>query len=121
MLVWQMEVTPLDLAPIHELVLVDAQSGLVVLDINQVDTAKNRLTYTAGNTETRPGTLVCDGSDPTCAAGDADAQCPYLCGDTYDFYLNYHGRDSIDNAGMALISTVHFRAATATPSGMAIK
>lgn len=108
-LVWQMEVTPLDLAPIHELVLVDAQSGMVVLDINQVDTAKNRLTFTAGNTETRPGTLVCDETDPTCAAGDADAAAAHIySGDTYDFYASYHGRDSIDNAGMDLISTVHF-------------
>lgn len=27
---------------------------------------------------------------------------------TYDYYLNNHGRDSIDNAGMTLISRVHY-------------
>ncbi|MBI5825711.1 MAG: M4 family metallopeptidase [Chloroflexi bacterium] len=108
-LVWRMEVTPLELAPIRELVLINAHDGSVVLDINQVDTALNRLTYTAGNTTTRPGTLVCNESDPTCAAGDTDAKNAHkFGGDTYNFYSTYHGRDSLDNAGMSLISTVHY-------------
>ena len=108
-LVWKVEVTPVELAPIRQLVLLNARSGEVVLDINQLDTAKNRMTYTAGNTTTRPGTLVCDESDPTCSAGDPHAQNAHIyAGDTYDFYLSYHGRDSIDNAGMTLISTVHY-------------
>lgn len=108
-LVWRLEVTPQDLAPIRELVLVDAHSGAVVFHVNQVDTAKNRLTYSANNTVARPGTLVCNESNPSCSGGDADAVNAHIyAGETYDFYFNYHGRDSIDNAGMALISTVHY-------------
>ena len=30
-------------------------------------------------------------------------------GSTYDFYLTNHNRDSINNAGMTLISSVHYR------------
>jgi len=108
-LVWLMQVTSVELAPIRELVLVEAQTGTVLMNINQVDTARNRLTYTAGNTTTRPGTLVCNESNPTCSGGDTDAVNAHVyAGDTYDFYASYHGRDSIDNAGMNLISTVHY-------------
>jgi Zn-dependent metalloprotease len=108
-LVWRMEVTPRELAPIRELVMVDAHLGSVALSINQVDTVLNRKTYTAKNTLKRPGALVCDESKPTCAGGDKDAKNAHIyAGDTYDFYLSHHGRDSIDNAGMTLISTVHF-------------
>lgn len=108
-LVWRMEIRPVELAPIRQLVLINAHDGSVVLDINQVDTAMNRLTHTAGNGTTRPGTLVCDETDPTCSAGDADAKAAHAYSeDTYQFYANNHGRDSIDNAGMSLISTVHY-------------
>jgi Zn-dependent metalloprotease len=109
LLVWQMEVTPVELKPIRELVLVDAQLGTVVLSLNQIDATRNRETYTAGNSTIQPGTLVCDESNPTCTGGDTDAVNAHVyAGDTYDFYLSYHGRDSLDNAGMALISTVHY-------------
>ncbi len=108
-LVWRMEVTPMELAPIRELVLINAHDGSVVLDINQVDTAKNRLTYTANNGTVRPGTLVCNEANPTCSGGDTDeVNAHTFAGGTYDFYNSYHGRDSINNAGMSLISTVHY-------------
>ncbi len=108
-LVWRIEVTPRALAPIRELVLVDAERGSVALHFNQIDTAKNRETYTAGNTATLPGTLVCSESNPGCSGGDADAMAAHqYAADTYDYYLTNHGRDSLDNAGMTLISTVHF-------------
>jgi YVTN family beta-propeller protein len=111
-LVWRMEVTPQALLPIRELVLVDAQRGSVRLHFNQVETIKNRATYTANNTTTLPGTLVCTESDPTCSGGDPDAVSAHLyAGDTYDFYLANHGRDSLNNAGLALVSSVHYREA----------
>ena len=112
-LVWQMEVTPRALAPIREQVLLNAHTGAISLSFNQVDFLKDRKTYTAGNTLITPGSLVCDESDPDCAAGtnagDTDAvQAHLYAGDTYDFYFDHHTRDSIDNAGMSLISTVHY-------------
>jgi bacillolysin len=108
-LVWRTEVIPVGQAPIREFVLVDAQRGGVILHFNQIDTARNRQTYTANNGYSLPGTLVCNESNPTCSGGDAHAVAAHrYAGDTYNYYWNTHGRDSIDNAGMTLISTVHY-------------
>src|SRR5215217_6462837 len=109
-LVWRMDVTPAEgIVDIRELVLVDAQSGAVLLNFDQIDNARNRNTHTANNGTTLPGTLVCDESNPTCSGGDTDAVAAHrYAGETYDFYSTNHGRDSLDNAGMTLISTVHF-------------
>ena len=108
-LVWRIDVTPSTLSAIRELVLVDARRGSVPLHFNQIETAKNRQTHNLNNTTTLPGTLVCNESNPTCAGGDADAVAAHLyAGDTYDFYLTNHGRDSLNNAGMTLISSVHY-------------
>jgi bacillolysin len=108
-LVWRMDVTPLGLLPIRELVLIDARRGSVALHFNQIDTAKNRSTYTANNSTTLPGTLVCNESSPTCLGGDSHAVGAHTyAGATYDFYAANHGRDSIDNAGMTIRSSVHY-------------
>jgi bacillolysin len=112
-LVWRMEVAPSGLHPVRELVLVETARGGVPLHFNQIETARNRETYTANNTTTLPGTLVCNESNPTCAGGDADAIAAHVyAGDTYDFYQANHGRDSLDGAGFLLKSTVHYGATT---------
>jgi len=108
-LVWRMEVKPLELLPIRELVLVDARTGVVVLNFNQVDTARNRETYDANNTTTLPGTLRCNDANPTCSGGDTHEVAAHVyAGATYDFYMAEHGRDGIDNAGMIIKSSVHY-------------
>ena len=111
-LVWKIEVSPTYLAPINVLVLVDARHGGIVLHFNQVDAVLDRATYTAANTMDLPGTLICDESDPTCVAGDQDAQDAHTnAANVYDFYLLNHGRDSIDGNGMTIVSTTHFGSA----------
>lgn len=108
-LVWELEVNTLSLLPIREYILIDAQSGAINLHFNKIHNAKNRQTYTAGGTDSLPGILVCDETDSNCIAGDADARNAHaFTGHTYDFYANYHNRDSLDNVGGALISTVHW-------------
>lgn len=106
-LVWRMEVRPMEMLPIDELVLVDAHLGAVVLHFNQIDAAKNRKIYDAQGTGNLPGVLRrSEGQGPT---GDIDVDRAYdYSGDTYDFYETYHGRDSIDNAGMDIIVTTHY-------------
>jgi Zn-dependent metalloprotease len=143
-LVWRMEVSA-DNAPVRELVLVDANSGRVVLHFNQIDTAwtagiapsrppqgssfapaasplfdpplPSLETYTLNNAalpdgspdeSLLPGTLVCDESSLPCAAGDNEAKKAHeYAYDAYELYYNWHARNSIDNAGMTIISTVH--------------
>lgn len=107
-LVWRMEVTVADhLAPIRELVLVDAKLGLVALHFNQIDTARDRKTYDAQNGSSLPGVLRrSEGQGPY---GDADVDNAHdFAGDTYDFFFSNHGRDSLDDNGMTLISTTHY-------------
>jgi Zn-dependent metalloprotease len=106
-LVWRMEVTPAETFPIRELVLIDAHRGSVALHFNQTDAALNRMVYDAKNMEVLPGNLVLSEGQPL--TGDADADNAYrFSGDTFNFYSDHHGRDSINGAGMPLKSTVHY-------------
>jgi hypothetical protein len=67
---------------------------------------KLELLYNGGETATLPGTLVRIEGGP--ATADADVNNAYtFLGDTYNYYLTVHGRDSVDNAGLPLIATVH--------------
>ena len=67
-------------------------------------------TYTANNTTNLPGTFLCNETQPNCTNGanpHADAAHKYAIG-TYYLFANQHLRDSIDNNGMTIISTVHY-------------
>ncbi|MEA3462765.1 MAG: M4 family metallopeptidase, partial [Bacteroidota bacterium] len=66
-----------------------------------------RKIYDAGNASDLPGTLVrSEGDAPT---GDAAVDEAYDgSGATYDLFAEIFDRNSIDNQGMDLISTVHF-------------
>jgi Zn-dependent metalloprotease len=109
-LVWRMEVQPVDLLPIRELVLVDAHLGAVALHFNRIDTAKNRFVYDHNNVRglSLPGTTpIC--TEGSCTGSGNDWNYAYsYAGDTYDFYSTYHSRNSIDGAGMNLVSTTRY-------------
>jgi len=112
-LVWRIQVSASDqdgAAFVRELVLIDALNGMTVLHFNQVDAARERRIYDNQNNPAAGlpgyGPVRVEGGEATGVA-DADDAYDYL-GDTYDFYAEHHGRDSIDNAGMALIATVHY-------------
>ena len=109
-LAWRIEVTnKQEPHSIRELLFIDANTAGIIVHVNLIERAKNRATYTANNTNSLPGTLVCDESDPGCVAGDGEARNAHLfAGDTYDFFFDEHGRDSLDDAGQTLISTVHY-------------
>jgi Zn-dependent metalloprotease len=67
-------------------------------------------TYTANNGTTVPGTLLCDQTQPNCTNGanpHADAAHRYALG-ANALYASQHGRNSINNAGMVIVSSVHY-------------
>jgi len=66
-------------------------------------------TYTANNGTRLPGTLMTD-TDTTwnSSVQKAAVDAHYYAGATYDYYHNMFGRNSLDNAGMSIISTVHY-------------
>lgn len=67
---------------------------------------KNRLIYDAGNTDQLPGQLVRSEGDPK--TKDTAANEAYdFAGATYDFYSKVFERNSLDDNGMTLISSVH--------------
>ena len=110
-LVWRMDVTgeggP---EPIDELVLVDAQLGMVALHFNQIEKAKYRQVCDANNTDTKvPCTAPFARVEGGAASAIADVNGAYdNAGATYDFYLSYLGRDSINGAGMTIKSTTRY-------------
>ncbi|WPB80123.1 M4 family metallopeptidase [Archangium violaceum] len=93
--------------PVHDLVYVDAQRGGILLVNPLIHDALNRKVYSANNGSTTPGTLK--RSEGQAAIGDAHVDMNYdMLGATYNCYKTLFGRDSYDNAGAALISTVHY-------------
>ena len=92
---------------------VDFRSGEIVAVDAQVHTAKSRQTYDAtGSVVTStsitglPGVLKCNESTTNC--NDASAQRAHDgAGDVYDYYQAKFGRDSLNNAGMVMSSSVH--------------
>ncbi|MGH2751446.1 MAG: Ig-like domain-containing protein [Actinomycetota bacterium] len=107
-LVWRTEVTGEATRPIDELVLVDAGLGSVALHFSQIAWAKNRVICDANSTATQLPcvTPVRSEGDPPSAIQDVNDAYDFA-GDTYDFYAGL-GRDSIDDAGMPLVSTVRY-------------
>lgn len=94
-------------------VYVDALTGEVVAVDAKVHTAQNRETYDAtgsvvGSTGITglPGTLACDELFSLC--GDAAAQRAHDgAAEVYAYYEDRFGRDSLDDSGMTLVSSVH--------------
>jgi bacillolysin len=113
LLVWATEIS----SPkpfLRELVLVDADLGLVAETIDLVPELKDRRVCDAANTDgSKAGRYPCvapyDRQEGEGETGKADIDGAYrFAGDTYDFYFNRFGRDSLDGAGLPLISTVRY-------------
>ncbi len=90
----------------RDLVFADAMTGELVARHPTVHRAKSRKTYSANNGTSLPGSLLCtDGQ----SCGDSAAQDAHdFAGATYDYYSAKFGRDSLDDAGFQLKSTVHY-------------
>ncbi len=107
-LAWQVRVLgEREAMPADDLVYVDAQRGGVLAVHPQIHSALNRRVHSANNGTTTPGTLR--RGEGQAATGDAHIDMNYdMLGVTYNCYQTLFGRDSFDNAGAALISTVHY-------------
>jgi Zn-dependent metalloprotease len=94
-------------------VFVDVQTAEVVFTLTRIYEVLDREISNNNNVlNLLPGTLVRDEGDPPAMEGSppapfVDANLAYdFLEDTYDFYFNTHGRDSLDGAGMTLNATV---------------
>ncbi|MDH4201556.1 MAG: M4 family metallopeptidase [Phycisphaerae bacterium] len=115
-LVWHTVVTSVPAYVVNEVVLIDAHTGETALRYSQIINARNREIWDVdGDDEADPVLARAEGDQPTDIV-DVDDAYDFL-GDTYDFYLNEHGRDSIDDAGMLMKATVRFTFANAFWTG----
>ena len=74
---------------------------------SQTPGTRTRKTYTADQTETLPGRLVRNEEQP--ATGDpATDEAHAGAGDTWRLYKDRFSRDSLNDGGLVLISTVHY-------------
>ncbi len=111
-LVWRVEART-DLGDVDRLVLVDAHTGTVALQFNQREDALVRSVCDNANNPSASPTCtspVRNEGDPPVASGTgaADVNSAYdLTGVTYNFYSAL-GRNSVDNAGLPLKSSVRF-------------
>ena len=84
----------------------DAVSGGLAARHPQIHHAKDWRTYDANNRTSLPGTLSCDGNQ---SCDDAVAQDAHNnMSDTWEYYNQRFGRDSLDDNGFQLRSTVHY-------------
>jgi vibriolysin len=93
--------------PVDELVYISADDGRTLATHSRIHTAQNRAVYSANNGTSLPGTLK--RSEGGAATGDSHVDENYNhLGTTYQCYFQNFGRDSFDNAGAQLKSTVHY-------------
>jgi vibriolysin len=108
-LAWETQVTGVDAegTPIDDLVYTDAATGAFVDRAPRVHTAKNRKVYSANNGSSLPGTLK--RSEGGAATSDNVVNGAYdNTGTTYDCLKTLFNRDSYNNSGGGLNSTVHY-------------
>ncbi len=90
---------------LREAFFVDAHTGESIDRWTLIHSARYRKVYTGFGGSNLPGVLARSEGGPATGLYDVDAAYDYL-GDTYDFYSRAFGRDSIDDAGMDLVTTV---------------
>ena len=105
-LVWQVHVQTEE--PARWQILVDALGGGIVERRDILAHAKNRNTYSANFGWQLPGVLVRREGQPA-VTDDLDVDLAHdHAGAVYDYYWSEFGRDSLDGAGRAIQSSVHY-------------
>ncbi|MCP3137646.1 M4 family metallopeptidase [Pyxidicoccus xibeiensis] len=107
-LAWEQELTGLRAQePVHDAVYVDALSGQVLERRPRIHSARVRQVHDLAQGTRLPGGLArSEGAEPV---AEAAVNVNYdRLGDTYDCYKTLFNRDSFDNQGAALISSVHY-------------
>ncbi len=103
----QLDYTDVDGRPQRPVVFVDARTGAEVWRYDNLQTARNREVHNLNHGTALPGPIA--RIEGGAAIGETDVDTNYdRLGSTYDCYANLFARDSFDNAGAKLISSVHY-------------
>ena len=93
--------------PVRDMVYVDAVSGNIVAVHPQIHFAEDRRVYSANNGTSLPGTLR--KSEGQLQSTDPEVEFAYNnTGAFYEAHFGFWGRDSYDNLGAPLLSSVHY-------------
>ncbi|HXG64682.1 MAG TPA: M4 family metallopeptidase, partial [Blastocatellia bacterium] len=92
----------------REQIFADAHTGRLLGSHAQLHSAKFRKVYDCNNATQLPGTLVWQEGQIAIGLDQAESGARSGTGTTYDFYKNVFSRDSYDNAGSPLVSSVHY-------------
>jgi vibriolysin len=93
--------------PVRDKVYVNVEDGAILAVHPQIHFVENRRVYSANSSTTLPGTLK--RSEGGAATTDVDVNAAYDgTGATYEAYKFFWNRDSYNNAGAALVSSVHY-------------
>jgi vibriolysin len=92
--------------PLMPVVFVDSYTRQIVRSYDNLETARNRITYDAKTRTSLPGTqLATETQTPTDAVA---RQAHENAGRVYDYYASAHSRDSFDGVGGTIKSSVHY-------------
>jgi Zn-dependent metalloprotease len=83
-------------------------AGFIAFAVQPSAGEKRRTVYDAGSQQQTPGKLVRGEGDPPSATDPAVNEAYDGAGATYDFYQSVFNRNSIDDRGMRLDSSVHY-------------
>ena len=93
--------------PVNDLVYVNATTGAIALKAPQIMSAKNREVHNLNHGTSLPGPL--SRTETGAAVGEQSVDMNHaLLGTVWDCYKTLFNRDSFDNAGAKLISSVHY-------------
>jgi Zn-dependent metalloprotease len=104
-LAYQVDVSAPGTPPIHDLVFVDAIDGSIVTRHPQVFEAESRSMYDAQNGTNLPGAYI---SSPSSSSDQAVSYNYSYLDNVYQYYWSTFGRDSYNNGGATLVSSVHY-------------
>ncbi|MBA6364713.1 M4 family metallopeptidase [Colwellia sp. BRX8-8] len=91
----------------RDFIYFDVNTSEILAREPQVHSAKNWRTYTlnGGSANSAPGTLLCTNTQ-SCGSNAAAQRAHDGASKVYDYYQSKFGRDSLDNNGMTLVSSV---------------
>jgi hypothetical protein len=114
-LVWRVEVRSNARDDILELVLVDAQNGRVVVQFNQIENVAppanaRQWVCDAANSQSKVPCTAADAVNNPGNSAIADVKNAFRFAEaTYDFYARRFNRNSLDDEGLRLVSTVRYQ------------
>ncbi|MBT5856497.1 hypothetical protein HOH87_07705 [bacterium] len=87
--------------------LINAETGKRVIFYNNIQDTKHRKTHDANHGSSLPGTLILDEDQGTSTDNEINTAHDHM-GTTYDYFKDTFDRDSYDDNGAILSTTVHY-------------